>query len=399
MKYEKLFSPTRIGNVTLRNRIMGVPFVSGFATEEGWVTDENKERYKREAMGGLGALTLEPGVVLPSRSSHNIRFSDDRFIPGVKELVDIIRKQDPDIKIGMQLSHFLKTSRKGYIQWVEDLTHDDIKNMIQWFADATKRALAVGLDYVEIHNAHTSSLCSFLSRLNKRTDEYGRTLDGRMKAPTEVYQAVRDAAGNRLAIGVRICGAEFVRGGNTLLQSTLIARRFAELGVDYISVSAGDKIEDAPTPPPGYPPDATAGYSGERMSPAWHYPDGANVYLAEAIRKYVRDAGFDVPIVTAGKIRTPQFAEEVLQQEKADIIGLARAILCDPDWAIKAKEGREKEIVKCAACNYCVQADGRLEEVYCSRWPEGCKIAAPVPWLPKDARPAALPKAATPEGD
>jgi 2,4-dienoyl-CoA reductase-like NADH-dependent reductase (Old Yellow Enzyme family) len=199
MKYEKLFSPTRIGNVTLKNRIMGVPFVSGFATEEGWVTDENKERYKREAMGGLGALTLEPGVVLPSRSSHNIRFSDDRFIPGVKELVDVIREQDPDIKIGMQLSHFLKTSRKGYIQWVEDLTHDDIKNMIQWFADATKRALAAGLDYVEIHNAHTSSLCSFLSRLNKRTDEYGGTLDGRMKAPTEVYQAVFEYAAQSLS--------------------------------------------------------------------------------------------------------------------------------------------------------------------------------------------------------
>ncbi len=311
MKYEKLFSPINIGNVTLRNRVMGVPFVSGFATEEGWVTEENKERYKREARGGLGALTIEPGVVLPSRSSHNIRFSDDRFIPGVKEIVDIMREQAPGLKIGMQLSFFLKTSRKGYIQKCEDLTLDDIKNMIQWFADAARRALAVGLDYVEIHNAHTSSLCSFLSILNKRTDEYGGSFDKRMKASAEVFQAVRDTVGEGYPVGVRICGQEYLRGGNTLLQSTRIARRFAEMGVSYISVSAGDKIEDAPVPPEGYPPDSTAGYSGERMSPPWYYPDGPNVFLAEEVRQYVRKGGFDVPVVTAGKIRTPQFAEDL----------------------------------------------------------------------------------------
>jgi 2,4-dienoyl-CoA reductase-like NADH-dependent reductase (Old Yellow Enzyme family) len=392
MKFEKLFSPLTLRGVTFKNRIMGVPFVSGFATEDGSVTEENKERYKREAMGGMGSITIEPGVVLPSRSSHNIRFSDDSYIPGVKEIVDIMRGQDPDLTIGMQLSHFLKTSRKGYIQKVEDLTDDDIKNMVQWFADAARRALTVGLDYVEIHNAHTSTLCSFLSILNKRTDAYGVTFDGRMKASTQVFQAVREVVGDKFPIGVRICGAEFIRGGNTLMQSTRIARRFAELGVDYISVSAGDKIEDAPVPPEGYPPDGTAGYSGERMSPSWIYPDGANVYLAEAVRKFVRDAGHETAIVTAGKIRTPQHAEEILQKGQADFIGLARAILADPDWAKKAQEGREKEIVKCAACNWCVEADGRLEQVYCSRWPEGCKVAAPVPWLPKDARPAALPK-------
>ena len=392
MKFEKLFSPLTLRGVTFKNRLMGVPFVSGFATEDGTVTEDNKERYKREAMGGMGSITIEPGVVLPSRSSHNIRFSDDSYIPGVREIVDIMREQDPDLKIGMQLSHFLKTSRKGYIQKVEDLTDDDIKNMIQWFADAAGRALTVGLDYVEIHNAHTSSLCSFLSLLNKRTDAYGMTLDGRFKAPTAVYQAIREVVGDKFPVGVRICGAEFIRDGNTLLQSTRIARRFAELGVDYVSVSAGDKIEDAPVPPEGYPPDGTAGYSGERMSPSWIYPDGANVYLAEAIRKFVRDAGHEMAIVTAGKIRMPQHAEEILQQEKADFIGLARAILADPDWAKKAQEGREKEIVKCAACNWCVEADGRLEQVYCSRWPEGCKVAAPVPWLPKDAQPAQLPK-------
>ncbi|MGB2884595.1 MAG: hypothetical protein WBC47_03310, partial [Dehalococcoidia bacterium] len=102
MKFEKLFSPLTLRGVTFKNRLMGVPFVSGFATEDGTVTADNKERYKREAMGGMGSITIEPGVVLPSRSSHNIRFSDDSYIPGVREIVDIMREQDPDLKIGMQ---------------------------------------------------------------------------------------------------------------------------------------------------------------------------------------------------------------------------------------------------------------------------------------------------------
>ncbi len=397
MAYENLFSPIKIGNVTMKNRLMGVPFVSGLATEDGSVTEENKERYKREAMGGMGAITIEPGVVLPSKSSHNIRFSSDDYIPGVKEIVDLMREQDPELKIGMQLSHFLKTSRKGYIQWVEDLTYEEIDNMIRWFAEATTRAIKVGLDYVEIHNAHTSSLCSFLSILNKRTDQYGGSFENRMKAPTQVYEAVREAAGDKLAVGVRIAGAEFVRGGNTLQQSTRIAKSFAELGVDYLNVSAGDKIEDAPTPPEGYPADSTAGYSGERMSPPWFYPDAPNAFLSEGIRNYIREAGYETPVIHAGKIRTPKTAEELIEQGKTDIIGLARARLADPDFAIKAKEGREKEIIRCVACNWCVEADGRLEKVYCSRWPEGCKIAAPIPWLPKDARPGNLPGVATTE--
>ncbi len=398
MKYEKLFSPINIGSLTLVNRVMKTPAVSGLATEDGWVTEETKERYKREAMGGLGSIALEPAVIQPSKSTRNLRLSDDRFIPGLSEVVDLMRQQDPELKIGVQFVHFLKVARSGWRQKWEDLTLDDFKTTIQLHIDAAKRVLAAGFDFLELHMAHITTCCSSMSLLNKRTDGYGGNFEGRMRLPTEVFQAVRDTVGKDFPVGIRIDGEEFVLGGNTLLQSTRMAKRLAELGVDYLSVSAGDKYEDAPPPEPGYPIDSMAGYSGSRMSPPWYHPDGANVYLAEAIRKYVRAAGFETPIVTAGKIRTPRFAEEILQQGKADIIGLSRAIFCDPDWAKKAKEGREREIVKCTACNYCVEADGRLEPVSCARYPKGY-LSAPVPFLPKMARPGKLPKEAKAETD
>jgi 2,4-dienoyl-CoA reductase (NADPH2) len=246
--------------------------------------------------------------------------------------------------------------------------------------------LSAGFDFIEIHMAHAYVLASFLSRSNKRTDGYGGRLENRMKLPIEVYQAVRNLVGDNYPLGIRINGEDFVVQGNTLAQSTVIARRFAQLGADYISVSAGSRFEDAAIPAEGNPPDPMSGYSGHRMSPWFWWPDGTHVYLAEGVRKAIREAGFDTPVVTAGKIREPKHAEEILEEGKADIIGLCRALLADPDWPAKAKEGREKEIVRCVACNYCLEADSRYEQVRCARYPEGY-LHAPEPFLPKMARP------------
>jgi 2,4-dienoyl-CoA reductase-like NADH-dependent reductase (Old Yellow Enzyme family) len=255
--------------------------------------------------------------------------------------------------------------------------------------NAAKRAVAAGFDFIELHMAHAYTLSSFLSLSNERTDEYGGPLKNRMRLPIEVFEGVRREVGDNYPLGVRINGEDFTIKGTTLLQSTRIARKFAELGAGYISVSAGSRFEDASSPPPNTPPDPMSGYSGHRMSPDWWFPDMTHVYLAEAIRQYVRDAGFEVPVVTAGKIRTPKQAERILGEGKADIIGLCRALLCDPDFPKKAKEGQAKDIVQCTACNWCLEADSRMEKVNCSRWPEG-SLAAPTPWHKKDARPSAL---------
>jgi len=391
IKYEKLFSPIMIGSCQLPNRIMRTSMVSGLATEDGFVTDDLKKRYEREARGGVGSIVVEAAVVLPSRSSYNLRISDDRFVDGLKELVEVIRKANQEVKIGIQLVHFLKIARSGWRQKIEDFNSDDLIVIVQQHVDAAKRAMGVGFDFIELHMAHAYTLSSALSLSNKRDDEYGGNFQGRMKLPIEVYQAVRDESGKDYPLGIRINGEDFTVEGNTLLQSTRIARRFAELGVDYISVSAGSRFEDAPAPPPETPPDPMSGYSGHRMSPWWWAPDGTHTYLSDEIRHHVRGGKFEVPIVVAGKIRTPKLAEEILERDKAEMVGLCRPLLCDPDWPIKAKEGREREIVKCTACNWCLEADSRMDKVGCSRWPEGTMVA-PEPFLPKRARPSALSK-------
>ena len=380
MKYAKLFSPLTIRSCTFPNRIMSTAAVSRLAAEDGHVTGAIAERYKRMAKGGPGAMVVEAAVVLPSKSSFNLRVSDDQFIGELKDFVDELRKVNPEVKIGLQLIHFLKLARSGWRQKVEDLKPEEISIIPGQFASGALRAKTAGFDFVELHMAHFTTLASFLSLVNKRKDQYGGDFEGRVKLPTEVVLATRSAVGNDFPIGVRINGEEFTKEGNTLLQSTRVARRLAYLGVDYISVSAGERFEDAEPPPPNFPPFAGTGYSGYRMSPRWWNPDGVQVYLAEGVKRAVREAGYDVPVVTAGKIRTPELAEEILEQGKADIIGMARALLADPDWPMKAREERADEIVKCAACGYCSEADERYETVTCIEWPKGA-LNAPSPWL------------------
>jgi 2,4-dienoyl-CoA reductase-like NADH-dependent reductase (Old Yellow Enzyme family) len=388
-RYQKLFLPIDIGNLTLPNRIMRTSMVSGLSTEDGYVTDALIARYQRETKGGIGSIVVEAAVIQPSRSNYNLRISDDTFMTNLNKLLATIRKVNSEVKIGIQLVHFLKISRSGWRQKVEDFTKDDLSILIQQHTDAAIRAKSIGFDFIELHMAHAYTLSSFLSLSNKREDEYGSNLEGRLKLPIEVYNSVRDTVGAKYAIGIRINGEDFTIPGNTLLQSTKISYRFAELGVNYISVSTGSRYEDACIPPSDTPPNPMSGYSGHRMSPGWWFPDGTHAYLADSIRKYIRGYGFNTPIIIAGKIRTPKLADEILQNDNADIIGLCRAILCDPDWPIKARDGNENQIVKCTACNWCLEADSRMEKVNCSRWPQNA-IFAPEPFLPKVARASTL---------
>jgi 2,4-dienoyl-CoA reductase-like NADH-dependent reductase (Old Yellow Enzyme family) len=391
MKYEKLFAPITMRGVTFPNRIQRTSMVSGLTTEEGFVTEDLKKRYLREAKGGVGAIVVEAAVVIPSKSPYNLRISSDEFVPGIAGVVKAVREVNKDVKMGIQIMQHLKLAKSGWRQKVEDFKTEELPKIVEDHVAAAGRAVAAGFDFIEVHMAHAYVLSSFLSRVNKRTDGYGGSLQNRMKLPIEVFQAVRALVGENYPLGVRINGEDFHVSGNTLAQSTRIAVKLAELGADYISVSAGSRFEDALTPPEGSPPDPMSGYSGHRMSPWFWWPDGTHVFLADGIRQAVRAAGFTTPIITAGKIREPEHAERILQQEKADIIGLCRALLTDPDWPVKAKEGREKELVRCVACNWCLEADSRYEKVNCNRWPQGM-LNAPDPFTPSMARPGEFKK-------
>ena len=325
-------------------------------------------------------MVVEPAVVQPSRSSFNLRIDDDGYIEELSKFVDSLRNLNPYVKIGLQLIHFLKIARSGWRQKVEDLKQAEIEAIPGLFAAGAKRAKKANFDFVELHMAHFTTLASFLSLTNKRKDKFGGDYEGRLRLSKWVILSVRDAVGKDFPLGVRINGEEFTKEGNTLLQTTRIALSLARAGVDYISVSAGERFEDAETPPPNTPPFAGTGYSGSRMSPSRWHPDGANVFLASKIRKFIRDAGYEIPVVTAGKIRTPDLAEKNLEEGSADIIGLGRALLCDPDWPKKALEERAGSIVKCAACGYCSDADRSYRSVTCIQWPKGA-LNAPSSWF------------------
>lgn len=379
-----LFEPCEVSGMKLKNRVVSVPVVSNLATEDGYVTDDLIERYRRIAEGGTGWTIIEDVVVLARKSPFNLRIWDDKFVPGLKTLTDAIHAV-PGAKIGIQLGHFLKISTKGYRQTVEELTRDDIKQMIDEHIQAGIRAEKAGFDSIEWDAESCMTLSQFLSRQNKRTDEYGGNMENRLRIVMEIYQETRKALGKQYILGARINGDDLVMGGNTLLHSTEIARRLAKEGLDYLSISCGGQWADALPAKPGEPPSAYTGYSGLRCWPRAWDPIGTNVYLAEGIRKALRKAGYATPVITAGKIPMPDDAEEILQEGKADLIGLGRPLLCDPDWVNKAIAGKTDEIVRCTYCNHCSEVNDLFQLTDCIQWPKG-STNAPKPFLPKQKR-------------
>jgi 2,4-dienoyl-CoA reductase-like NADH-dependent reductase (Old Yellow Enzyme family) len=369
----KLFEPVKISGMELKNRIVFPPMISRRADLSSFVTEDMKKFYLRIAKGGVGLLEIEATYTYGIPTILGLY--DDEHIRSFKAMVDQIHSES-DAKVTIQINEALPR-----IVNVEEVTLEHIDRFYDRYVKTAVRAKKAGFDGVEIHGAHCYFIASFLSMRNKRKDEYGRTLDGRMKLLHTVFLRIREECGKDFPIGVRIDGDEFIVGGNTLQQTTKIAAKLAEWGLAYLSISAGGKNEDGVRHPAtgsihpysdvGPWTTEIMGYSGHRAMPPAYMPDGVNVYLADEIKKVVEP--FNLPVITAGKIPTPEFAESILQENKADLIGVCRAILCDPEWPKKAKEGRSKEIIRCVYCCSCME-DLRIgRPVSCQRWKEGKK--------------------------
>ena len=363
----RLFEPFTINNkLNLNNHIMMPPVVTRLATTEGEVTDALIDRYVLYGQGGAGIVVTEAVSVKKQKSGQLLRLSEDELIPGMKQLTERFHGET-DSKIAPQIIHFLKIARSGYRQTVNDLTQEEVQEIPELFARAAERVRTAGFDAVELHYAHAYTMAYMLSRYNHRKDEYGGSLKKRMLLAEQVVKATRKAVGDDFILGARMNGDEFALGGNSLTQGKAIALRLAELGIDYISISAGGKFEDA-VPEEGEALDPYTGYSGHRSMPPMWMPEKVNVYLAAEIKKTINEAGFNIPVITAGRIPTAEVAESVLQNDEADMVAIARPILADPYWPKKSQEGREKEIVKCIYCNKCREAEGAFEEVTCFQW-------------------------------
>jgi len=371
----RLLEPIDINGMVLPNRIVLPAMVTRLSAEDGCVNGDIRDRYVRFARGGPGLIVVEAMSVHGGKSGPLLRISDDSFVPAHREMLEAMRKVGTS-KIAAQIIHFLKIARSGWRQKISDLCAADIQAIIRQYAEAAGRVRAAGYDGVELHMAHAYTLSSFLSMRNRRTDTYGRSLENRMRMMTETILAVRASVGRDFAIGVRFDGEECIKDGYTLADSREMALRMARLGVDWISISAGGKFEDA-LHKPGEPLYPYTGYSGDRCMPSTNYPDGSNTYLAEGIKAHINAHGFSTPVVATGKIRTPELAESVLASGRADLIGMARALLADPDWPEKVRRGEADRIVRCVYGNVCKALDENFRKVRCVLWPKGA-LQAPL---------------------
>ncbi len=366
----RLLQPLDVGTMTVPNRVVVPAMVTRLSGEDGFVNQPIIDRYVRYAEGQVGLIVVEATAVHSSRSGPLLRLSGDEFIAGHRELVQRVHDAGPS-KVVPQIIHFMKVARSGWRQTIDMLTADDIERIIEQFADAAARAREAGYDGIELHSAHAYTLSSFLSRHNKRRDDFdGRTLEGRLALFGRVMAAVRRRVGPEFPIGVRFLAEEAIKGGYTVDDAKRIALRMAQAGVAYISLSVGGKFEDA-IQKEGQPPYPYTGYSGDRCMPGDWYPPMPHAGLAAEIKHFINQHGYQVPVVSVGKISRPEEAESLLRDGRADLVGMARQLLSDPDWVAKLAAGEPERIVHCIYCNVCKQLDENFRAVTCFLWPKG----------------------------
>lgn len=369
-----LLSPIRINAMTVPNRVAVPAMVTRLSGEDGFVNQDIIDRYVRYALGRVGLIVVEATAVHGAKSGPLLRLSSDEYIPGHRELARRVHDVS-DSKVVPQIIHFMKVARSGWRQTIDMLSEQDIERIIGEFGDAAGRAREAGYDGIELHSAHAYTLSSFLSRRNPRRDIYdGRNLEGRLRMFGRVMTRVRQVVGSDFPVGVRFLAEECIKEGYTVEDAKLIALRMAQLGVDYISLSVGGKFEDA-VHREGQPLYPYTGYSGDRCMPGDWYPPLPHAHLADQIKRFINERGHAVPVISVGKISDPDDAERLLAEGRADIVGMARQLLADPDWVRKVMDGRRDQILRCIYCNVCKNLDENFREVHCFLWPKGLRQA------------------------
>ncbi|HXS26014.1 MAG TPA: hypothetical protein VN719_17390 [Gemmatimonadales bacterium] len=425
------FSPVHTGRLHLRERTWVPAMVPWRATDDGFVTPEVLAWYERFARGQPGALVVEATGIRDIPSGPLLRIGDDRFIPGLSELVRTVRQSSGgQTRLFIQIIDFLRIRRRpeperyfrefltlterhrallpgtdGAIrealarmpeaEWPNFLSERELESLLfgdrervsdtelphirelpqvlpGLFARAAARAEQAEFDGVELHYAHAYTMASFLSALNQRIDGYGGPRENRVRLPLEAYQAVRDAVSDRFVVGCRFLGDECIAGGNTAEDAAWFGVALAQAGMDYLSLSRGGKFEDAKQPRVGWARYPYTGPSGYECMPTVRSdergPFGRNRDATRAVREAVRAAGFETPVVLSGGISTFEQAEELLRTGAADIIASARQSLADPDWFRKLRLGLGDQVRRCVFTNYCEGLDQVHKPVTCKLW-------------------------------
>lgn len=324
-----LFTPLTLRNLTLRNRIVMAPMCMYSAAEDGRATDWHLAHYLARAVGGVGLLLTEATAVEPRGriSVNDLGLWDDSQVEPLTRIVRLVQAEGATI--GVQLAH---AGRKAFSpargegpqalvgpspvpfdegwRMPAELSAADIDGIVAAWQAAAQRALAAGLDLIEIHGAHGYLAHQFLSPLsNRRTDQYGGPLANRMRFLLRVVEIVRDVWPTDRPLFVRVSATDWADGGLTPEEVVQVAVELKARGVDLIHCSSGGTVPVAPpTTGPGY-----------------------QVPFAEQVR---REAG--IPTAAVGLITTPELADEIIRNSRADLVALARILLREPHWPLHA---------------------------------------------------------------
>jgi dimethylglycine catabolism A len=428
----RLFSPVRVGPLTLESRTWVPAMVPWRAAEDGIVTEAIVEWYGRFARGLPGAIVVEATGIRDVPSGPLLRIGNPRFLPGLRRVVEAVRRESQGrTRLFIQLIDFLAIRRRpdprryfaeflkltdrhraalgdlpedelrarlanlpraelervlsprefealdmGYRERVTDMELPHVRDLPNTlpglFADAAALAREAGFDGIELHYAHAYTMASFLSATNTRDDGYGGARENRLRLPLEVYERVRARVGADFVVGCRFLAEECIDGGSGVADAAAFGAAFARAGMDYASTSRGGKFDDAKQPSVGEAAYPYTGRSGYECMPQ-HLSDGRgpfgrNIAATHAVRAAIRAAGCETPVVCTGGVHNFEMAERMLADGVCDIVGAARQSLADPDWFLKLRLGRGAEARLCLFTNYCEGLDQKHKQVTCKLW-------------------------------
>ncbi|CAB4545722.1 unannotated protein [freshwater metagenome] len=346
MAYRYLWTPLELGPVTTRNRIVFSAHLTNYA-RDGRPTEQHAAYYAARAAGGAGLIITEEHSTHPTDWPYEklIHGFHRDVIPGYRRITDAVHRHR--VPIFAQINHNGGQASSMFSRlpvWAPSpvadplfrevpkaVTRAEIDEIVAGYALVAEHCAEGGFDGIELQCSHSSIVRGFLSpATNRRTDEYGGSLLNRTRLLTEIVAAVRNVIGNRLALGVRICGDELIEGGTTIDDAVEVATIVEATGqVDYVNTSIGV---------------ATA--SLFMIEASMHIPPGYAMFIPSAFRKAI-----DLPVVGVGRFKDPLQAERALAEGHCDLVGVVRGQIADPDFAAKARAGATDEIRLCLSCN------------------------------------------------
>ncbi|MHA1311567.1 MAG: oxidoreductase [Candidatus Helarchaeota archaeon] len=355
-----LFRPIKIGNIEIKNRIVRSATHIARNTVDGFVTDKKVEYFRELALGGVGLIIKGFTYISPDGRPFPLMSAiyDDKYIPDLRKLVEVVHSQNNGCKIAVQLSHAgREIGPGGYRDEVpmapssvidpitrivpRPMTVGEIHNIVESFSEGARRGYEVGFDAIQLHGAHGYLLNQFLSpHTNLRDDEYGGTLKNRCRIIEEIYQRITDKIPKNFPILIKMNATDFLEDGIRPDEAVEMAKIFEKIGFSALEISGGMWEAMMKFKKKAFPPEARK-ISDDPSEHAYHREH------AKLIKKSVK-----IPIIVVGGIRFKSMAEDIIKSNDADLVSMSRPFICEPDLPNKWKNGITDRSL-CISCNKC----------------------------------------------